>query len=211
MVGANAETDAELKLRRTQELNLAGVATVEAIKSRLSARADVEAVEVSQNTAAIEINGRPPHSVEVLIKGGDEAALATALFNLVGAGITYFGSVTRQITDSQGHQQTIRFSRPVEVPVFVEFTLSVTANYPADGDDRVKAAILAWGADAVIGRSVILLGSNALACVIDDIPGITSLSMKVGRAADELKNENLQIEPSELPTFDEANITIIKE
>ena len=211
MVGANAETDAELKLRRTQELNLAGVATVEAIKSRLSARADVEAVEVFQNTAAIEINGRPPHSVEVLIKGGDEAALATALFNLVGAGITYFGSVTRQITDSQGHQQTIRFSRPVEVPVFVEFTLSVTADYPADGDDRVKAAILAWGADAVIGRSVILLGSNALACVIDDIPGITSLGMKVGRAADELKNENLQIEPSELPTFDEANITIIKE
>ena len=210
VVGTGEESDSELKTRRIQELNLAGVATVEAIKSRLSARERVEAVEVFQNNAAIPINGRPPSSVEILVKGDTVQDLASAIFELVGGGITYFGNITEVITDSQGFQQTIKFSRPTDVPVFVNFTIETNENYPLDGDDRIKSAIVAWGENLSIGQNVVLFGSESLGCTVDGVPGITGLMISVGKMADNLQMQNLDISPSELAIFSEANITITK-
>ena len=210
VLGEDLETDAQIKNRRIEELNLAGVATEEAIKSRLRARTNVEAVQTFVNDSAIEINGRPPHSIEILVKGDDDALLAQAIFDLVGAGITYFGTTLQTITDSQGNQQKIRFSRPVEVPIFVDFAIKTNADYPVDGDNQIKQAIINWGEDSTIGQNIVLFGSNSLACVIDNIPGIIGLTITVGRAADALAANNLQISPSEIATFDLANITITK-
>lgn len=208
ITGRNLETDSELKIRRQQELSLAGTGTVEAIKSALSARELVTAVEIFQNNSALTVNNRPPHSVEILVRGDDVDALANAIFNLIGAGITMFGTTSRTITDSQGHQQTIRFSRPVEIPVFVSFTLSTDAAFPTDGANQVAAAVVEWGRDAEIGENVVLFGTNSLACVVDNIPGIIGLTVQIGKAADDLTSDNLVIAPVELPTFDADNVTV---
>ena len=208
LVGAALESDAELRGRRQRELGLAGVGTVEAIKSALSARPLVTAVQVFQNFTSITVNNVPPHSVEILIRGDSEDELANAIFNLVGAGITLIGNVTKVITDSQDHQQTIRFSRPVEVPVFMTFNLKTTTDFPTDGADRIKAAVVAWGEDALIGNDVILLGSNSLLCLLDNIPGITGGSVEIGRAANALSPNNLIIAVNELPTYAASNITV---
>ena len=209
-VGSNAENDADLKIRRLQELNLAGVATVEAIKSRLSARENVEAVEVFVNKNSITINGRPPHSVEVLVKGDNDDDLAVAIFNLVGGGITYVGNVVKNIIDSQGHNQEIKFSRPVDVPIFVEFTVSTNSLYPVDGDDLIKAATVEFGRRQNIGQGIVLFGSNAISCAIETIPGITGVTIRIGRAADALMAQNLNIEPGELASIAQGNVTIVK-
>ena len=191
-------------------MNLAGAATLEAIRSQLSARPDVKAVQIFQNNSAVEVNDRPPHSIEALVQGDSDADIAAALFAIVGAGITFFGTTMETIIDSEGQSQVIRFSRPVAVPVFVEFTVTVTTDYPADGDEQIKNAIIAWGENAPIGGDIILMGTNAISCVIDDIAGITNLVIRIGRAADMLENNNLAISASELPTFDIQNVTVIR-
>ena len=208
ITGSDLENDSDLKGRRQRELGLAGVGTVEAIKSSLSSRPLVTAVEIFQNFTSITVNNIPPHSIEILVKGDSDDSLAMSIFNLVGGGITLIGNVTKVITDSQDHQQTIRFSRPVEIPIFINFNLKTTTDFPADGSDRIKAAVIEWGKNARIGQDVILLGSNSLLCLIDNIPGITGGAVTIGRVADALFPNNLIIAVNELPTYDMANITV---
>jgi len=41
----------------------------------------------------------------------------------------------------------ISFSRPAPLPIYVIINLQKDDTYPADGDDQVKAAIVAYGVD----------------------------------------------------------------
>ena len=208
VMGSNVETDADLKARRTQELNLAGSGTLEAIRSALSARPTVTAVQVFQNNSAVQINNRPPHSIEILVLGDDEDDLAAAIFNVVGAGITMIGNVTKAVTDSQGHEQTIRFSRPTPVNVFVDFVIETTENFPGDGETQIKDGVLAWGDSLTIGQDIVLVGTDSLVCVLDKIPGIVSATVTIGRSAGNLEARNLQLETSEIAAFASDNITV---
>ena len=96
----------------------------------------------------------------------------------------------------------------MEIPIFINFNLKTTTDFPADGSDRIKAAVIEWGKNARIGQDVILLGSNSLLCLIDNIPGITGGAVTIGRVADALFPNNLIIAVNELPTYDMANITV---
>ena len=70
-------------------------------------------------------------------------------------------TITEIVTDSQGFAQTIKFSRPTTVDIYVEVDLTVDSNlYPANGDDQVEAAIVAYGDALGIGTDVVVHGSG---------------------------------------------------
>ena len=207
-VGSRLETDAELKARRTQELNLAGSSTIEAIRSDLSARANVTNVQVFQNASPLVINDRPPHSIEIVVQGDDDDDLAQTIFDLVAGGIATTGDITKTITDSQGFEQIIKFSRPTPVDIFVDFALDTTSDYPADGEALIKAAVLAYGRNLSIGENIVLIGSEPLIQVLDEIPGIVGATVRIGKSAATLMAENIQLNPDEIAVFVSDNITV---
>ena len=209
-LGDDTETDAELKARRDQELQIAGAATIEAILSELNARQLVEAVIVFQNNSSItDSDGRPPHSLDIVIKGDDEDDLAEAIFLVVGGGIETIGDITKQVEDSQGFFQTVRFSRPNDVNIWIEWDITADPNtYPIDGDDQVEAATLAYGEELTVGEDVIVYGSNALICAVNDIPGIIRAELRIGKTASPTTDDNVVIEPREIAAFDSSRITV---
>lgn len=209
-LGSETETDAELKARRDQELQIAGAATIEAILAELSARQLVEAVIVFQNNSSItDIDGRPPHSLDIVVLGDDEDDLAEAIFLVVAGGIETIGDITKQVTDSQGFLQTVRFSRPTEVPIWIEWTITADPNlYPSDGDDQVEAATLAFGETQGVGEDVIVYGSNSLICAVNDIPGIIRAELTIGKSAGPTTDDNVIIEPREISKFDSSRISV---
>lgn len=210
-VGSLTETDAAAKQRRNEELAVAGAATINAIRSDLSEVEGVTAVVVFQNVYAVpDIDGRPPHSVDVVVEGGDEQDIADRLFDTVAGGIETIGDILRNVTDSQGFSQPIRFSRPDQIAIWVELDLTIdAAKYPSNGDDLVKAAIVAMGDQLQIGESVVVFGSDpSISGSIDEIPGITDFVVRIGTSASPTLDNNIPISARERADFDTSRITV---
>lgn len=138
--GTEIDTDAQLRVRREDELSRAGSATVNAIRSDLLDVEDVISVNVFHNpTNSVDTDGLPPHSVEALVRGGTDQAVADALFDTVAAGIETFGSTTVVVVDTQGFSHNISFSRPVEIDMLIEVDIIIdTSQYPAGGDALIQ-------------------------------------------------------------------------
>lgn len=160
-LGRDLETDAELRIRRQQSLNRTGAATVEAIRARmLDEVANVLDCYVFENTTDVtDGEGRPPHSIEVVVSGGTDLDVATQIWETKPAGIATHGSDSQVVVDSQGNNQTVFFSRPFERALWVRVVLTEYSEeeFPTDGEDQVAANILAYGEEFVtIGKDVII-------------------------------------------------------
>lgn len=104
----------------------------------------------------------PPHSMEAMIRtawsaGDPKDQLIFDFLRLhVTAGIATTGNQVGSSVDSSGNVHTMRFSRPVEVDVYVDVTLTRDpASYPADGDTQVKAAIARFGNSQLAGVNAV--------------------------------------------------------
>jgi uncharacterized phage protein gp47/JayE len=158
-LGRNIETDEELRLRRVDELTGQGKSTVDAIRAGLidpDITPGVTAATVFENiTNVTDADGIPPGHIEALVQGGEDQDIWDTLWDFRG-GDTH-GTEVGTVVDSEGTEQTVKFSRPTEVEIHVEVTLTKDATtYPSDGDTQVKAAIAALGGvtgvDAVASR-----------------------------------------------------------
>lgn len=210
-VGQGDEEDPDFRVRRIQQIARAGAATPNAILADVLEVNDVTAVVVFQNNLAItDLDGRPPHSVDIVVQNGDEDEIAQAIFDTVGAGITFVGDITKTVKDDQNFDQTIKFSRPTEIDIWVEMDLTVDVEtFPVDGTDQVEEAILAYAALLGVGDDVIVHGSDpSLECSINDVPGIVDIVIRVGTAVSPTTDDNVDIDPREIADFDSARITV---
>lgn len=164
-IGNPIQTDADLRIARADELAGAGTGTVDAIRAAVLRVTGVTSCRVfSNNLDATDVDGVPPHAIEVLVVGGSDQAIADALLDNVALGIGYHGTTTQTATDSYGTDHTIKFSRPTPVPIYVEITLvKDAATYPATGDTLVKDAIVAYADEVAVGRNAVssLIGAQA--------------------------------------------------
>lgn len=158
VTGRNMETDQELRLRRIRSLKILGAASVEAIRARLEQDVqDVTAAYVFENKTNATVDGRPPHSFEAVVVGGDDQEIAQKIWEIKAAGIQTYGNVTEIITDSTGFEQEISFSRaePVYVWLKAEITLLDDVTIPDSVLTDIAAAMLVKGADFSVGEDVI--------------------------------------------------------
>jgi hypothetical protein len=149
VLGISVEPDATFRIRRQQELHGQGKAAIEAIRAAVLQVPAVTACTVFENvTDVTNSDGMPPHSVEVLVQGGDPTAICTAIFQNVAAGIATTGNQSPvTITDSQGITHSILFSRPVIVPIWVTVNVLVYApQWPANGAAQVTQNLVDYSA-----------------------------------------------------------------
>lgn len=206
-LGDEIESDAQLRLRRMSSLQKAGAGTLEAIKSDILGLDGVEAALVFENdTLSVDTAGRPAKSFEVVVLGGDDDEIAETIWQDKPAGIQTFGTQSVVIQDSQGFERTIKFSRPTEVPIWVEFDLTITDAFPLSGPAQVEAAVLAYGANLNLGDDVIVL--PALISALAGIPGITNVAVRIGTAPDPVGSANIPIDAFEIAIFDSSRIGV---
>jgi hypothetical protein len=210
VLGRNIEEDPDAKLRREDELSKAGAATRNAIRADVLDVNDVTAVVVFSNRKSIvDIDGRPPKSVDIVVQGGDEDEIAEAIYNTVADGIETIGAISKNVIDSQGFTEVVKFSRPVEVPIWIQVDVTKEPSvFPADGAALIKSKILAWGLLRQIGQDVIVFGTDALSCSFDDVPGMSDLVFRVGIAVNPTLDNNVVIAPREIAMFDTARIQV---
>jgi uncharacterized phage protein gp47/JayE len=209
VVGRNAETDADFRVRRNDLLRQAGNAALDAIRAAIIRIKGVTSCTVFENaTDSTDGYGRPPHCVEVMVLGGDPATIAATVWKSKAGGIATFGTSSQVVVDSNGENRTVYFSRPVVEDIYVIVNGTKDPNtYPANGDAQIKAAIVAWAATYyVIGRDV---ASSAIVPEVFSVSGITDCPPpKIGTSPNPTTSTTIVIDPRSQAVFDTSRITV---
>lgn len=214
-VGREIDTDAILRQRREEELRATGSATVDAIRADVLADPDVEQAQVFENTTdAVDANGLPPKSFEVVVFDGSPPALtddeiAQLIWDTKPAGVLAFGIDSGTATDSLGNPHTIGFSRPTEREIWIVVAIDVDINSGYAGAAALEAAIVLLNdTHLLVGRDFILHRVTDVAMEFAGIIDVTQIRADFSAAP--VQMINLVISPRELGRLDTARITIVE-
>jgi uncharacterized phage protein gp47/JayE len=218
ITGQNQESDTQLRARRIEELAGSGEGSVESLRSGLLAVSGVTSANVIENPGdVVDSNGLPPHSVECIVLGGSDSDVANSVFTK-GAGIQTNGTTTIPVTDSMGIVHSIHFTRPTIVQIYVSVDVQKNANYPSDGDQRVKQALVdysnglltAYDPDFTgykVGDDIIT--SALYGPIFDQVAGVLDIrSLLISTSPSPTSSTNIVIDVRSLAFFATANIQV---
>jgi uncharacterized phage protein gp47/JayE len=205
--GRNAETDEELRLRFKNAKYIRGGNIGDALYSDLKDIVGVEEVIILSNeTDTTDGNGIPAHSFMALISGGTATDIGAAIWKNKPVGIRTYGSSSTTITDAAGNSKTIYFQRPTPLVYYVTINISTDADFPPDGVDQIKAALVNFNKDTMsIGSDVIF---SRLYSPINSVAGHQVNSLHAGTSPSPSGTSNITTTFSQIPTLDASNITI---
>lgn len=151
-LGTSTESDNELRQRILTEFNAVGSGTVDAITTTILRLDGVDDVIVKENSGdTIDGEGIPAKSYEVVVNGGLDQDIADAVWETKPAGIYTHGTELATVTDINGYQQTVRFSRASikYVTLRVQYEVYNEESFPAGAIDAAKDAILLEAANTL--------------------------------------------------------------
>lgn len=141
-VGTPAETDAELRIRQSQSVALPSITPFEALDGAVSNVTGVTRHKLYENdTGSEDGNGLPPHSVAVIVDGGDVTDIAQAIRGNKGQGTATHGTTSVTVPDKYGNPHVIKFSRSSDVPVYALIKLKVFTGYTSQIGQQIQQAI----------------------------------------------------------------------
>jgi len=181
------ESDVLFRARREAELAQAGGGTVDGIRADLIALDDVEDAVVRENTSHMFDfqTGLPPHSFEATVQGEGEGLATTighSIWSNKPAGIYSHGEEEIEVQDSQGDEQTVRYTPSSLVEIWVGIAATVEVGAGVSGlvlRDAVRAAVHTperngyWGLGDDAFRSRVL-------CAVLNVPGVLDAVVGIG-------------------------------
>lgn len=186
-MGRTQETDEELRLSYIKKRYNSASSQAEAIESYiLSEVDDTKAVRVYENaTDEVDSYGRPPHSVEVIVDGGNDDEIAKAILKKKSGGIYTFGSERQSVLGTYGDVIDIGFNRPEKVYVWIKVEITQgNVSIDAEYADTIKD-ILIDTYSLTIGDS--FLSQNYIAPIYEALPGIKFCDIKVATGTESAK------------------------
>ncbi len=213
-LGADEETDSQLRIRREDELARPGSATVEAIRADILEVAGVDVAQVYENVTTItDASGLPAHSIECLVFSDtaptyDAQLLVDAIWAAKPAGTQTHGGLSGVAEDNAGDNHDIFYSVPAEIETHMLITLNYDVNLYVD-DASIKTAVALWaGLNLSMGDDVV---ASDIVAVVSDLAGVVSVDGS-DTGADSTTvasgNPSLTISLRQIATVDVANIDV---
>lgn len=160
ILGQSEETDADLRLRYNTGVYQLGAATAPSIDANIRENIKgVSSVKLLVNEGdTTDGFGLPPHSIELIIEGGDDQAIFNEIHNVKAAGVASYGNTSGSFKGEDGFDYPVKFSRPEIIWTWlrVTYTINSEKNVPGDIAGQIVNAILAEGATWTSGEDVIL-------------------------------------------------------
>lgn len=143
ITGSLQETDVELRASYAAKIFQRSSRMNDSIRAAILQNVQgVDFCDVQDNpTNEWDEYGRPPHSVEAVVSGGDNNEIAMQILDTKAGGISSYGNTEVDLTLNSGESLTIRFTRPVLLYVWFRVTVTSLGNLPADYADTIKAII----------------------------------------------------------------------
>lgn len=183
--GRLQESDIELRQSYIAKSALRSNTMIDSIVAELLNNvADVESASGYENdTDVVDSRGLPPHSIEIIVEGGDNNVIAEAILRRKAGGIQTHGSVVVNVPGKYGDSIPIRFNRPEYLYTWIKVILhgdstKIPQNYAA----LTISSICEDGSQMVAGSSLLtqLLNDG----IYNAVAGITYVEIKTAHSSD---------------------------
>jgi uncharacterized phage protein gp47/JayE len=123
--GAAVETDAALRVRQAISTSIPAQTVFDATLGAVSNLPGVTDVQGYENyTDVTDGNGLPPHSICVVVSGGNATQICQTIADYKTPGTNTFGNTTQLVFDSKGLPYYISFQTSVAAEIGVQVTLT---------------------------------------------------------------------------------------
>lgn len=210
--GRNVETDEQYRLRQLEVRDTTEGGTLAGIVADVRLLPNVITVTGYENTADAAVGGMPGHSFEIVVSGGDDAVIAASIWGNKPAGIETFGTTSVNVTDTEGVVHAVRFSRPTQKIINVNYAATTNQDYNAGG---IRAALELAAVDPLspahftIGQPIYLVRMLAIA---SEVVGVVNVTLDADAAptlpADAIPtspDKTIAMGPRDVGTFVGAN------
>jgi hypothetical protein len=221
-LGSAVESRANFEFRRRNSVALNAKGTTSAIYANVFSVSGVTDCYVIDNPTGASVNTGitnypvAANSVYVAVVGGDNTAIANAIWFKKDLGCSYNGNTTVTITDTSGYNYpyptySVKFNRPTSIAI--KFAVSIVNNplLPSDITTQVKNAIIAKfnGADGSSRERIgaYIFASNYYGGITALSPLLSIISLQVAKGAGALATSQ-QMGIDEAPTLQASDITV---
>lgn len=156
--GRNRETDIELRQSYIAKSALRSNTMIESIVGELLNNIEnVESATGYENdTDYTDGRGLPPHSIEIIVEGGDNGKIAQAILRRKAGGIQTYGSVEVGVPGNYGDTIPVRFNRPDYLYTWLKVVLHGDGSrVPTNYSSLTIQSLLDDGAEFVAGKSLL--------------------------------------------------------
>lgn len=216
--GHNKELDTKFRDRYLLSVAKGGASTPDAIRASLLDTPGVRAAIAIINNTMDTIDGRPPKSFETYVLGGDPEDIANAILETGAAGIQPYGTEQVVVKDASGQEQTIGFTYAEEVQIYVRVTVTPTAEYSPDGDERVRSEIIKYiGGQDADGQLYAGLGMgddvihSSFIRAAGRVPGIDDLEIEISTDGNTWVTANIEIDFTQVAETDSSLVVVTSE
>lgn len=158
--GAPLETDAALRQRQAFAVALPSLSVLAGtVGAVMSVKGVTEVAAYENDTDKTDGNGLPPHSIALVILGGDPNDIAKAIYSKKTAGAYTHGTTVVPIKDEEiGFQSIVRYFIPARKPVGVTVKIKPLINYTIEIGNQIREQVAAYinalkiGADVLTNR-----------------------------------------------------------
>jgi len=162
--------------------------------------------------------GIPLWAINVVVEGGDDAAVAEAIQQSGPAGSLFYGTDVSVVLGTDTFQQTYSFDRVSETDMWIRATLTTSTSEEtglAAGDltSAVQTALAAFATSSwIIGKDALPV-EVACAIIAADVPGIDAITIELSTddgVGDAYSNAKRSISLRQRAVYDDARLTIVE-
>ena len=183
--GRKRETDIELRQSYIAKSALRSNTMIESIIAELLNNVeDVESASGYENDLdVVNERGMPPHSVEIIVEGGDNTEIAKAILRRKAGGIQTYGKEVVNVPGEYGDTIPIRFNRPEYLITWLKVKLDGdSGKIPVNYSSLTKQSLMEDGAQMTAGTSLLiqLLHEG----IYDRVAGLTKVTILTAYTTD---------------------------
>ena len=155
VAGQPVELDATLRRRQTVSTALPSRTVFDGTIGAVASISGVTRWKGYENdTGVTDANTLPPHSISLVVLGGDATEIAQAIADKKGPGCATYGTTSVDITDEFGVTRAIKFYRPTTATIKVAVAVTAQAGFTTAIETAIKQSIVDWVNGLEIGEDV---------------------------------------------------------
>lgn len=211
-IGDPVETDAELRRRQAQSTMIPSLSVMEGIVGAVASLAGVNRYRGYENdTGTTNADGIPAHAISLVVEGGTTQAIAEAIAAKKTPGTATYGTTSYTTYDQYGVPNVINFFRPTTATISIEVSLTARTGYLSTTADAIKAALVAYVEDLLIGDDIYISKLYVPANLSNQSVGETFdvTQIRIKKNAGSWVTTNLSLAFNEIAQTALANVTVI--
>jgi uncharacterized phage protein gp47/JayE len=209
--GNPVESDGALRIRQAESTAISAQTVFDATIANVSNVVGVtEVVGYENATGSTDGNGLPPHSIALVVEGGDATAIAQAIQVKKTPGTQTDGTTSVTLTDSNGMPITINFYVPTSATISAEVTVVTGTGWNSGTIALIQAAMASAISAYAIGSTIILtqLYASAYLYGTPQAGTFTVVSIELEKNSGGFAASNITLDFNEIPICASTNVTV---